>query len=318
MNSSLSSGIGTSCGIVTKLVLAPGQAAAWADWQASFTRAAVSMPGFLSIETIPLPGPPEEWHVVQRFASPAALEDWRASPLRQTALARLAAIRAINGGQPIEEPAPDFHAVSAVTEVITTRVASGREEAFQDWAARMQAVQSAFPGYLGTLVQAPVSEELPFWTTLVRFASAGELEAWLASPERAAELALADPDVAAWASHRLSGPFAGWFAPQPGGATPPAWKQSALVLLVLFPVVMLEMRYLSPLLAGLPLPVSTFIGNAISILLLSWVLVRFASALFGWWLRPPRGAAGRRREALGLATLGGLYLLEIAIFILLP
>jgi antibiotic biosynthesis monooxygenase (ABM) superfamily enzyme len=70
-------------------------------------------------------------------------------------------------GELDEEPASDFHPVSAVTEVITTTVSPGHEAAYQDWAARMQTVQATFPGYLGTLVQAPLSEEIPYWTTLV-------------------------------------------------------------------------------------------------------------------------------------------------------
>ena len=46
--------------------------------------------------------------------------------------------------------------------------------------------------------------------------------------------------------------FSGWFtfgdAP---GQVPPNWKQSMIVLLTLFPVVMLELLYLSPLLQSL-------------------------------------------------------------------
>lgn len=310
-------GLEASCEIVTRVVLAPGNAAGWAEWQSAFTRAAVAAPGFLSIEIIPLSGGADEWHVIQRFASSEWLAAWRIAPLRVTALARLAALRAMGSTPADDMAAPDFHAVSAVTEVITTRIAPGREEAFQDWAARMQAVQAIFPGYLGTLVQAQLSAELPFWTTLVRFASPAELDAWLASPERAERLSEADPRDSAWHSHRLSGPFAGWFAAGAGQVTPAAWKQSALVLLVLFPVVMLEMRFLSPMLAGLPVALATFIGNAISVALVSWLLMRLAVFCLGWWLSPPLGPRGRRVEALGAGTLFGLYLLEIVIFILL-
>lgn len=308
-------GFGASCGIATKIVLAREAAAAWAEWQAAFTRAAVSAPGFLSLETIPLPGVSAEWHVMQRFNSPEALDAWRSSAPRGMMMEQLAAFQA-TGAPAVEELAPDFHATTAVTEVITTSVVRGHEEAFQTWAARMQAAQALFPGYLGTLVQAPLSSEQPFWTTLVRFASAPELENWLNSPERQAELARSDPAVSRWSSHRLSGPFSGWFASNADGVTPAAWKQGALVLLVLFPVVMLELRFLSPLLSAVPMVVATFIGNALSVALLSGLLVRLVAIPFGWWLR--QEAEGRmRREIFGAVALLALYLAEIGVFSLL-
>jgi antibiotic biosynthesis monooxygenase (ABM) superfamily enzyme len=304
------------CGILTRISLVSEQGAAWAAWQSRFTQAAAEAPGFLSIEIIPLFGADPEWHVIQRFDSPSGLARWQDGETRQRLMKELLPLRA-EGKAVVDERAADFHAVSAVTEVITTRVSAGREANFLAWAARMQALQATCTGYLGTLVQAPLSAELPFWTTLVRFSSPAELDAWLASPERLAQLAEADPAVSAWQSHRLSGPFAGWFPTRAGQATPPAWKQSALVLLVLFPVVMLEMRFLSPLLHGLPVAVGTFIGNAISVALVSWLLMRLAVFCLGWWLQPKDDTRKVTVEWLGAATLIGLYILEVLAFIFL-
>lgn len=89
------------------------------------------------------------------------------------------------------------------------------------------------------------------------------------------------------------------------------------MLLVLFPVVMLEIRFLSPLTAGLPTAVATFIGNAISVSLVSWLLMGLATAALGWWLTP---APNRRRriEFLGACVMLGLYAAEIALFTVLP
>jgi antibiotic biosynthesis monooxygenase (ABM) superfamily enzyme len=165
---------------------------------------------------------------------------------------------------------------------------------------------------MGTLIQAPVSQELPYWTTLVRFATPAQLDAWLASEARKTLLARGDSKTSTWKSRRMQSGFAAWF-PGAGEDAPPAWKQTMLVLLVLFPVVMLEIRFLSPHLAALPPAVATFIGNALSVALVSWPLMSFAVAGLGWWLKPP---AGRRApmEILGLATVLGLYAIEIALF----
>ena len=95
-------------------------------------------------------------------------------------------------GPHADEAAPDYHSTTTVTEVITTVVKPGQEEAFRRWAERIQQGQARFPGYMGTLVQAPLSPEVPYWTTLVRFESPAFLDAWLQSPERQAILDRSD------------------------------------------------------------------------------------------------------------------------------
>lgn len=85
------------------------------------------------------------------------------------------------------------------------------------------------------------------------------------------------------------------------------------MLLVLFPVVMLEMRFLGPLLSGLNVAVGTFIGNLISVSLVSWPLAPLAIKALDWWLQAPAGSR-RRAEILGGATIAALYALEIALF----
>ncbi len=302
--------------IVTRVHLRSGAEADFACWQASLTRAASEAPGFVSLEVVPVAPQAPDWHVVQRFRDAAALAAWRDGPARAECLAVLAPLLHPDHPAAPDEAAPDFHDLACVTEVIATRVEPGREPAFRAWAEAAQAAQARYPGYAGTLVQAPLPPQIPYWTTLVRFTTPAELDAWLGSPERQALLRQADPAVATWTSRRLAAPFAGWF-PEEGGATPPAWKQTALVLLVLFPVVMLEIRFLSPLTAGLPPAVATFIGNAISVALVSWLLMRIATAALGWWLLP---APDRRRriECLGAGVMLGLYAAEIALFTLLP
>ncbi|WP_407525958.1 antibiotic biosynthesis monooxygenase [Methylobacterium oryzisoli] len=301
--------------IVTRVSLRAGTEAEFARWQAALTRVAGEARGFVSIEVVPVVPEAPDWHVVQRFRTAAELDAWRSSADRATCFATLRPL--LHPEQPAapDEAAPDFHALACVTEVITTRVEPGREQAFRAWVEAVQAVQARFPGYAGTLVQAPLPPQIPYWTALVRFATPGQLDAWLGSSERQALLRQADPAVATWTSRRLDGPFAGWF-PEETGTAPPAWKQTALVLLVLFPVVMLEIRFLSPLTAGLPLAVATFVGNAISVALVSWPLMRIAVSGLGWWLRPTPGRRWQM-EILGACVLLGLYAVELATFTLL-
>lgn len=290
-------------------------AAAFTRWQASFTRLASAFEGFLSIEFIPAYAGAAEWQIVQRFSRHAALENWLADAERARMLADLAALQDPGGPDLVEEAAPDFHAFAAVTEVITTVVEPGRGAEFRAWVEAMQAAQAGFPGYMGTLVQAPLSPDVPYWTTLVRFASPAELDAWLSSAERKAQLAVADPATSHWTSRRLAAGFGEWFNAA-GGAAPPAWKQTALVLMVLFPVVMLEHRFLSPWLTGVPTAAATFIANALSVSLVAWPLVGLARRAMGWWLHPAQKRR-RRIEVAGLLVLLLIYGAEMGLLSLL-
>ena len=302
--------------VATRIAVRPEASGAFADWQAAFTRLASSRPGFLGVEILPAYAGSSEWQVVQRFASHEALERWLADPERAAQLEALAGLRAPDAPELPEEVAPDYHAFGTVTEVITTVVEPGRETEFLAWSEAIQAAQARAAGYMGTFVQAPVAGDPPYWTALVRFSTPGELDAWLASAKRRALLNRADPTMSHWSSRRLSAGFGSWFAPDASGAVPPAWKQTALVLLVLFPVVALEIRFLSPHLAGLPTTLATFIGNAISVSLVSWPLVGLARSAMGWWLAPaPRHR--RRAEIGGAILLIALYAAEMALLSLL-
>ena len=83
------------------------------------------------------------------------------------------------------------------------------------------------------------------------------------------------------------------------GKPPNMWKTACLVLLTLFPVVMLELRFLNPHLATLNPAVRTFIGNAISVALTTWPLMPLAIWGFHAWLFPenrPRWLVRRCRS----------------------
>lgn len=300
--------------ITTNITLRAEMGQPFAAWQSKFTNAAAQATGFLALDIAPAFAGSRDWRIIQRFRSPEALDLWRTSSLRGQMFAELASMQLPGEAEFDDETLHSLDPLSCVTEVIMTVVEPGKEPIFRAWAETIQASQSIFPGYMGTLIQAPVSEEVQYWTTLVRFSTPAQLDAWLGSPDRKQLLQRVEPDVASWKSYRMASPFAGWF-PTTGNQTPPAWKQTTLVLLVLFPVVMLEIKFLSPLLAGQHVAIATFIGNAISVSLVSWPLMKVAVFCMGWWLRPAP-ARRWRREALGVCTMLALYIIELAIFML--
>jgi uncharacterized protein len=86
-----------------------------------------------------------------------------------------------------------------------------------------------------------------------------------------------------------------------------------IVLLMLYPIVMLELLFLNPLLRSLGMAEATFIGNLLSVAALGWVLVPPANRAFDWWLRP-RPNAPQWATPAGVALTIGLYALSVAVF----
>jgi uncharacterized protein len=297
--------------IVSALRIREGAQAAFFSWQARMTAAAAAAPGFLSIEFMPVLGTGGEWQMMLQFRDAPSLAEWRSSDSRNQLHEELQSL--LHAGMALNEaPAPDLHAQGSVTEAIATRVSPAMKAGFLDWSARIQQAQARFPGYRGMYLQSPTGAQ-PFWTTLVRFATPGELDSWLASPERRSLIEQSETLVQSWSSRRLANPFAGWFAAEEGRGAPPNWKQSMVVLAMLFPIVVLELRFLTPLTQWLNPVLGTFVGNAVSVWLLAWPVMPLANRALDWWLRPP-SRISQWITGLGLALLLGFYAGEILAF----
>lgn len=204
----------------------------------------------------------------------------------------------------------------SVTAVVSTQVASGHEAAFLGWQHRIAAAEARFAGFESYALEPPVSGVQDDWTMVVRFDTDEHLDAWLASAERADLVAEATAFDGGTRVSRVHGGFEAWTTPAAAhDDAPAAWKQNLVVLLMLYPVVFLFGRYVSdPLLTGRGVPfwLALFLGNAVSVALLGWVLVPRASAAFGWWLSP--ATPSPRRTATGVAVVAVLYAVLLACF----
>jgi uncharacterized protein len=298
--------------LITRIHLRPGTEKAFAAWHARMSIAPGDYPGFISVEIKPpVAEDHDQWSVVQHFRSATEMRAWQRSDTHEHLLSEIAAI--VGSDALLEVPGAEFDHDSSVAEVIATVVKTGSESAYREWAARIHAAEALFPGYRGGFLQPPISEKQPYWTTLVRFASPQELDNWLNSAERKKLLDEHERLVHSWTVHRLPNSFAGWFpVDQPNREPPAALKQSMVVLLVLFPIVMTELRFLTPLLRGIPPAPATFLGNAISVGLIGWPFMPIAIAFLNWWLSPKQGSALLLRAA-GYVLIGALYTAEIAV-----
>lgn len=96
-------------------------------------------------------------------------------------------------------------------------------------------------------------------------------------------------------------------------AIEPVWKQSMLILLVLFPVVMLENLYLFPHLYSFNPVLARFLGVVLIVCSISWILMPSVLYFLGWWLNPD----SKKQEYKGFVIVVCLYLIEICFFLLL-
>ncbi len=302
--------------VVTNTRVRDGHDKEFEAWQAGMNDVISRFDGFVSREVLP-PTPPDQldWVIIQRFEGPEQLKAWLESPERAEMLARIRP--ALEGEDAVNvfvgHEADEDGSQGPVTAMIMTNVAPGREKEFEQWHARVKERQSKYPGFLGCEVQPPTGMFQQEWVTLLRFDSKEHLDNWLESAERRQLLREADEIIDRSTERRVRTSFEGWFKFGADHRPPPSWKQSAIVLLVLFPVVVLEITFLDPILRWMNVAPATFIANLISVALLAWPLMPLAIRAMQWWLSP-RPGAGRAVRWGGPALLVSLYALAIVFF----
>lgn len=287
----------------------------FALWQEKMNKIVADFPGFVSLEMRPeQKADYVEWTTVLRFRTRKDVDNWRYSRKRKELLREAKSLFIENN--PIEEVDPEsYKEKKSVTEVFVTRVTLENYERYRAWASKIQQIEAQFPGYEGIYIQAPEKEKGGNWITILRFDTPEHLDGWLSSPERQEVLKQSESIVEELQSHRVVSPFAGWFADisKSTGEVPAAWKQTMLVLLVLFPIVMLELKFLSPLTKSLNSSLATFIGNAISVTLVTWPMMPIVIHCLRWWLAP--GSEHRIKKIIfGAVIVILLYVIEIISF----
>jgi uncharacterized protein len=312
------SGPGGNVTIVTQTSVRPEAAEAFARWQGETSTLMASLPGFIEQRLMP-PKPPlqVDWVILQRFESIDTARAWLSSPERH---------KRLDGAAPMLVGRDDVHIIhdetqgikpAPVSAVISTRVLPGRELEYRAWERRIAIAQSKAPGLRGYRFEPPVPGVQEDFVAILRFDTEEHLQGWLNSPERKKLIDEAAPLTVEFHARLAHTGFEQWFRDESSSVRVPAWKQNMMVLFLLYPVVFLFGVFVqTPLLTErehLPFAVALFIGNVVSVLLLS-KLVPWVSARFDWWLNPP--AANKARiDALGTAILVVAYAGMVAVFL---
>ena len=308
--------------LIASAKLRPGEDRAFSAWQVRHNAVIGKFPGFISSDVMP-PSQPEsnEWTIVLNFRSQDDLTAWQRSGERAKIVGE--AIPLLEGGSLGEVARPDQGGEppgTNVTEVIFSKIRPGMDDTYREWAVRIQVAQAKYPGYRGMYLQPPAEKE-GLWTTIMRFDTAEQLEDWMRAPERKELLAESKAFIDQEHLMRLATSFPGWVPIDPmTGKGPPNWKTALLVVLGLFPIVMLEMRFLSPILAtlGLHASLATLISNIISVSGTTFLTMPLFIRGFGWWLFTEKKTPPWITPA-GIGFLAALFAIEVgALWYLLP
>ncbi|MBX9688611.1 MAG: hypothetical protein K2X27_18020 [Candidatus Obscuribacterales bacterium] len=271
--------------------------------------------GFWSGELIP-PLPPQnnKWIMIQRFSSRSKAADWKDSSKRQELLAKLSK-DGISSVQ-VDEISESGEALGSVATAIVTNVKAGKEEEYFEWERKIQIAQMKYDGYRGLYWQPPPpGVQGHNWSTLLRFDSPESLEKWFASAERKALIEESERLVDNTQIQHMSSSFPGWVPiDSKTGKQPSNWKTALLVLLGLYPIVMLEIQYLTPFLTELPPALANFIKMMASVAFTSWISMPFLIKCFAWWLFPENNSDTIKGCLIFLC----IFALEIIVFFLLP
>lgn len=299
--------------LIATVRVRPGADSEFTKWKALHDNAVGAFPGFLGSDILPpsLPGG-NEWTILLSFQSKEDIERWQRSTERAEVLsAGLPIFEGGSIGEVVQADGEGKPPDTTVTEVIFSKVKPGMGDRYREWAARIQAAQAKYPGYRGIYVQPPAGGDAGYWTSILRYDTAEHLEGWMNAPERKVLLAETKDFIESEELMRLQTSFPGWVPLDPTtGEPPPNWKAAMLVLLGLFPIVMLEMRFLNLAQYGVHASLATFIGNSISVALTSFVTMPLFVKWFDWWLFP-RGVKGATARGVGILCV--LFALEVIV-----
>jgi uncharacterized protein len=175
-----------------------------------------------------------------------------------------------------------------VTTTVTRRVVPGHEIFYEQFLEGIIAAARQFPGHLGVEVFRPQSATTGEYRIVYRFDTAEHLRAWLDSDEHAAWLERAEPHAIGPTRTSFVTGLESWFTlpAQPGAAPPPAYKMALLTWITIFPLITLIVVITGPRLAGLPLVLRLGITTALTVPLMTWVVMPRVTRLLRRWLYP--------------------------------
>ena len=174
-----------------------------------------------------------------------------------------------------------------VTVIAKRKVKPGHEAAYETWLKELTTAAHDLDGYLGAEFHRPAKADYP-WTSVFRFATLADLEAFERSELRQRFVARVIPHVegdAVW--QRMTG-LEFWFEPPPGTvvAQPSPHRMAVLLIVVVFALVLLLNLALGPLTSGWPLLARVLLTVTLQVVLMTYVIMPRLTRALARWIYP--------------------------------
>ncbi len=287
------------------------------QWQERLDETAATYKGFIETQVTRASSVQDSWAAAVTFSSERRLRAWLLSGERHALLdegvalgmAHEREIVFVEGQSPPDGVAVFFH-----------KVAPRDSASFVQSALALREQARNFAGFLGSVLLQP-GENQGLWISVMQFDSKDDLQVWLSSPERAAVVA----DLQKYLQEDFQvvtrqASFGSIVTFDDGVAkSTPSWKIAMIILMVLYPTVMLLVRFLNPFLVdhGLDPGLALFVGNVCSTIILTFALMPLATRLFRQWLDPIYGSSVGT-TIKGVVALLIVYGITVALFLSVP
>jgi antibiotic biosynthesis monooxygenase (ABM) superfamily enzyme len=175
-----------------------------------------------------------------------------------------------------------------ITTTVTRRVKPGHEPFYEQFLEGIIAAATRFPGHLGVEVFRPHTPSSDDYRIVYRFDTREHLQAWLDSDEHAAWLQRAEPHgVGPMRTQFVTG-LETWFTlpDRPGTPPPPPYKMAVLTWVTIFPLITLVVVVLEPLLETLALVPRLGVTTAVTVPIMTWIVMPRVTRLLRGWLYP--------------------------------
>jgi uncharacterized protein len=175
-----------------------------------------------------------------------------------------------------------------VTTTVTRRVKPGHEPFYESFLEGIIADAARFPGHLGVEVFRPAAASTGEYRVVYRFDTSEHLDAWLQSDERAAWLERAEPHVVGPMRMQVLTGLETWFTlpDRPGIPPPPPYKMALLTWVTIFPLITIVVIVLEPLLERLALVPRLAVTTAVTVPIMTWLVMPRVTRLLRGWLYP--------------------------------
>lgn len=173
-----------------------------------------------------------------------------------------------------------------VTAVITHRVRSGREAGYEEWIRGISAAARQFGGHLGVNILRPQPGASSDYVIVLQFDTCPHLDSWLNSDIRKGWIERVQPLIQTEESVQVLTGLESWFQlpKQAAAPVPKRYKQAILIWVAVMIVALFVQPLLAPWLQYLPWLLRVAVSVAITVILLSYVIMPRLTRWFKGWL----------------------------------